>query len=533
MSLYLLLAALIILTCIIMNRISSKLGVPMLLAFILLGMFFGSDGVVKIAFDNYEFAESICSIALIFIMFYGGFGTNFKEARPILCKSILLSSFGVVFTSLFTSLFCHYALHINWIESLLIASIIGSTDAASVFSILRSKKLNLKYNTASMLEVESGSNDPFAYMLMITVLSISNGQGAVGSIAGTLISQILFGVLGGFLIAYLSLYVLKRFRFTTDGFDTVFVVAVALVSYALVSLINGNGYLSVYIVGIILGNAKIKNKKTFVSFFDGLTGLMQMLIFFLLGLLSFPSRLPKVFIPALLIALFLTFVARPLAVFMILSPFRCSIPQKLVVSWAGLRGAASIVFAVMAMLNISTQNDIFHIVFGIVLFSILLQGSLLPLIAKKLKMIDEHGNVMKTFNDYTDEAPVQFIKSMIPKNHSWCGMKLKEILLPPDTILVLLLRNDKQIVPNGETTFMEGDILILCAKSSDHVEGVELSEKHIDEENEWVGKKLFQISTTDNMLIILIKRQERVVIPKGDTIIHSGDVLVLNQMRKM
>ena len=184
-----------------------------------------------------------------------------------------------------------------------------------------------------------------------------------------------------------------------------------------------------------------------------------MLIFFLLGLLAFPSRLPQVVIPALLIAVFLTFVARPVAVALVLTPFKGKISQQLLVSWAGLRGAASIVFAIMAEMAVETENDVFHIVFMIVLFSILLQGSLLPLVAKKLDMIDEKGDVMKTFNDYSDEVPVQFIQLSIPKSHHWCGKTLKELTLPPETLVVLLKRNGENIIPNGNTRLLENDVL--------------------------------------------------------------------------
>lgn len=401
MSYTLLISAIVIIACIVFNKLSSKLGIPMLFAFIILGMFFGSDGFVKIKFDNYRYAENICSASLIFIMFYGGFGTNWNEAKPVVIKSILLSTLGVVSTAIITGIFCHYVLNFPLLESMLLGAVISSTDAASVFSILRSKKLNLKNNTSSMLEIESGSNDPFSYMLTIIVLSIMNGSASKSEIIIMAFTQILFGILFGVLIAKIALLALKKFNFITPGFDAIFVFAIALLGYALPSLIGGNGYLSVYIVGIIMGNYHIENKISLVHFFDGVTGLMQMLIFFLLGLLSFPSQMPKLVIPAIFISLFLTFIARPISTFAILTPFKCPLNQQLLVSWSGLRGAASIVFAIMATTNPAyTSNDIFHMVFCIVLFSILIQGSLIPLIAKRLDMIDEESDVMKTFNDY-------------------------------------------------------------------------------------------------------------------------------------
>lgn len=529
MTNYLILVTIVIFACVFLSRISNRLGIPALLFFIVLGMIFGSDGILKIPFDNYSFAEQICSIALIFIMFYGGFGTNWNQAKSVAVKSILLSTVGVVITSGLTGAFCHFALHIDWTESLLIGALIGSTDAASVFSVLRSKKLNLKYNTASLLEVESGSNDPCSYMLTAAFIAIAQGQ-ASGRQIGLLISQqILFGLAFGALIAAVSIWILGRIKFTVAGFDTIFVVGIALLSYSLPSLIGGNGFLSAYIVGIVLGNTEIPNKRNLVNFFDGLTGLMQMLIFFLLGLLSFPSRLSHVVVPALLIAVWLTFIARPVAVATALTPFKSKLSQQLLVSWAGLRGAASIVFAIMATMAVKTENDIFHIVFMIVLFSILLQGSLLPFVAKKLHMIDQKADVMKTFNDYSDEVPVQFIQLTIPASHNWCGQSLKDLTLPPQTLIVLLKRAGKNIIPDGNTRLLEGDILILSATTPDFVEGVTLVEIHLDAESKYTGKLLSEIPKKRNELVIMIQRNDQIIIPNGNVRLEAGDLLVINR----
>lgn len=531
MTANLLLFSSIIIACIVCNKVFSKLGIPMLLAFILLGMFFGSDGLVKIAFDNYSMAEQISSVALIFIMFYGGFGTKWKSAKKVAIKSILLSTVGVVLTAGITGLFCHYVLHIALLESFLIGAVISSTDAASVFSILRSKHLNLKYNTAPMLEVESGSNDPCSYMLTVIILTIMKGNITGGQIAIMIFSQIFFGILFGVVIAIVSIEFLKRFRFSAAGFDDAFVLAVAVLSYALPTVAGGNGYLSTYICGVILGNSKIKKKISLVHFFDGVTGLMQMFLFFMLGLLSFPSQLPKVVFPALLIAVFLTFVARPVAVFAILSPFRSKINQQVLVAWSGLRGAASVVFATMAMISpANVEVDIFNITFLIVLFSILLQGSLIPLAARKLDMIDNDADVMKTFTDYVDEVPVRFIQFRIVGEHPWSEQAVKDILLPPDTILVLLLRMGEKIVPNGNTVLLPGDILILSAKAPGKIEGISLTEKQIEKGDGWEGKTISRLpkEETDDMLIIMIKREDKTIIPNGDTVLRENDVLVIN-----
>lgn len=528
MDLYLLLGALVIVLCVVFNRISHKLGVPVLLAFIVLGMIFGSDGLVKIEFNDYSFAENICVFALIFIMFYGGFGTKWSAAKPVAAKAILMSTLGTVITAGLVGVFCCYVLGFELLEGFLIGAVISSTDAASVFSVLRSRHLNLKDNTASLLEVESGSNDPFAYMMTITLLSLMNGNGGADSIARLLFAQIVFGALGGVLIAYLAIRFMRKFRFFSAGFDAIFIVAVAIVSFALPEVIGGNGYLSAYITGIILGNTRIRNKQSLVNFFDGMTGLMQMIVFFLLGLLSFPSQLPAVALPALCIALFITFVARPVASFLILTPLRARVNQIAVVSWAGLRGAASIVFAIIAVLDPAVMShDIFHLVFFIVLFSILVQGTLLPRVATLFKMTDNSSDVMKTFTDYTEEHPVRFIKFKVRESHPWANSEIRNITLPPDTLIVLIVRGERKLVPNGKMRIHQGDIIILGGKAIGRIEGVNLYEKVIERDDPWADKPISQIRS-GNDLIIMIKRREKVIIPRGNIKLRDGDTLVIN-----
>lgn len=527
MTTVLLLISSVILLCVLLNKVSNRLGIPMLLFFLALGMVFGSDGLIKLQFDDYLVAENFSSVAMVFIMFYGGFGIKWRAAKPVVIKAALLSSLGTVATAGFVGLFCMLVLKMPTLESFLIGSVISSTDAASVFSILRSKKLNLKHNTASLLEMESGSNDPFAYMLMVLVLTIMGGQASGGKVAYLLFSQVIFGVLCGVVIAIGALFAIKKLKFNSGGFDIIFIIAVALLSYAIPGFIGGNGFLSAYITGIILGNRPMSNKRELVNFFDVATSLMQMLLFFILGLLSFPSQLPEVVLPALFIALFLTFVARPLAVFGILTPFGSSSKTQMLVSWAGMRGAASIVFAIMAVTDSTAkENDIFHIVFFIVLFSILFQGSLLPFVSKKLNMIDDSVDVMKTFNDYTDEVPVQSLKFKMHSGHEWEGKMIKDIALPSDLIFLLITRNNERIVPNGFTVLQADDTVIISGESADGTENIRLYEKAVISGDELDNKPIREISD-DGMLIALIKRNGGIIIPKGETVLLDGDVLVI------
>ena len=291
---------------------------------------------------------------------------------------------------------------------------------------------------------------------------------------------------------------------------------------------GGNGYLSCYIVGIVLGNTKISGKTALVHFFDGITGFTQILLFFLLGLLAFPSQMPSIILPAAAIALFLTFVARPAAVTVIMKPFGAKWKQIALISWAGLRGATSIVFAIMATVDDAyMKNDVFHIVFCIVLMSIGIQGTLLPLFAKKLDMIDDEENVMKTFNDYSDETEVQFIKLSVQPDSNWVGRKIKDIPFPRGLLVVMILRDKEKIIPTGKTQILAGDVVVLSAAGFYDDSHFVLSEMNLDKHHEWCGHRISEITMSEDSLIVMIKRQGRILIPNGRLRLKEGDVLVV------
>ncbi len=527
----LILGSCVLIICILSNKLTNRFGIPMLLAFILLGMIFGSEGLFKIPFDDFRFAENICTAALICIIFYGGFGTSWSAARPAAGKALLLSSAGTLITALITGFLCHWFLHFDLLESLLIGAVLCSTDAASVFYVLRSRNLSLKYHADSLLEIESGSNDPFAYTLTLILLSVIQAGSAVSGwdILRLAVSQILLGLLAGGLVAYAARWFLETFSFEISGFDAVFVLAVSMLAYALPGAVGGNGYLSAYLVGIILGNSPIRNKKGLVNFFDGLTSLMQMVIFFMLGLLSFPSRIAAVWFPALFIALFLTFLARPLAIALLLTPLKVSFRQQAVLSWAGLRGAASIVFAItVSVSGASLAHDLFHIVFCVVLLSLLLQGTPLPWFSRKTGMINESGNVLTTFNDYTEEMDVHYISLPIRTGHPWTGRAVHDLNLPPETLLVFLKRTGKNILPRGDTVIQEGDVLVLSALAYTDQDDIQLKEISLTPDHRWCGKAVHELDVPKNALIILIRRGEETIIPDGKTRLNAGDMVVLD-----
>lgn len=461
MNEYLILIGAVIVICVLLNRFAQKLPIPSLLIFIALGMCFGVNGIVGISFDDYQISEQICSVCLLFVMFYGGFGTNLKAARPAAAKAVVLSTAGVVMTAGLVGIFAHFALKLEWLESFLIGSVIASTDAASVFSVLKTQKLDLKDHTASLLEIESGSNDPFSYML--TVLFVSLLQGKSVSVPALLANQILVGAAAGLLIGYGAVFFLKKCDFYMEQGKTIFVFAAAVLAYALPSVFGGNGYLSVYICGIYMGNAALPDKKDLVHFFDAVTGIAQMMIFFLLGLLVTPSELPQTFLPSLFIMLFLTFIARPLAAGILLVPMRSSLRQIGVVSWAGLRGVASIVFAIYAVLGeIELHYNLFNLVFCIVILSLGIQGTLLPRVSFVLHMIDRNQDVRRTFNDYQSDNDVSFVKLHVSAGHRMAGKSLSEIRLPKGNLIVLIQREGKTLIPGGATVLQPGDCLAVA-----------------------------------------------------------------------
>ncbi|NLZ68141.1 MAG: potassium/proton antiporter [Spirochaetales bacterium] len=524
---YLLLASLILFICIFFNKISSKIGLPILFSFIILGMLFGVDGIFKIKFDNYEFTEQIASFALIIIMFYGGFGTKWKEAKPVATQAILLSSFGTIITAFLVGIFCHFCLKIKPVESLLIGSVICSTDAASVFAILRAKKLNFKYNTASLLELESGSNDPFSYMLTIVCITLMNQDITAKTILVLLTKQLFFGLLFGLLVAVIALYIFNKTKLVSNGFESIFMVACALLSYSISQYFGGNGFLSTYLAGIIIGNSIDSRRQQLVHFFDSTTNLMQIILFFFLGLLSTPSKIPPVIIPGVLITLFLTFIARPLAVFLLLTPFKSHLRQQLIVAWSGLRGAASIAFAILIILNkVNAENDIFHIIFVIVLCSIFFQGSLIPFFSKKLKMIDKDFDVMRTFNDYTEEVPITYISTTVTAYHPWANQLIKDIVLPPQTLILMIVRNKEKLIAKGNTELLENDIIILSGNTVSNSLDINLYEKNLKKNDSWVGKYIKDIDSKDE-LIVIIKRNDKLIIPKGNIMFKEKDTVVI------
>ncbi|WP_195955775.1 potassium/proton antiporter [Clostridium saudiense] len=524
---------LVLLISITSTKILYKFGVPILLIFIMLGMLFGSDGIVGIYFNDYQLTNKIATVALIFIMFFGGFGTNWSMAKPVAIPSILLSTLGVVFTAGLTGVFCFLVFKTTLLEGLLIGSIVGSTDAASVFAILRSQRLNLKGSIASMLELESGSNDPCAYMLTTIVLGIMSNSDN-GNIFIMVLSQILLGGMVAVVLAKLSIYLLRHFKFEIEGFYPIFMTAIAVLAYSLSEYLGGNGYLCVYITGIIIGNAKIPHKKSIFQFLDGISWLMQIMLFFLLGLLAFPSKIPLVIGKGILISIFMILVARPVAIFSILYWFKVPIKQQIFIAWVGIRGAASIVFAIFAeTYGVSMNNDIFHIIFFIALFSVVVQGTITPKLAKKLDLIDNEESVFKTFNDYKEDKSTSLVEFTIDEHNIIANKTIMDANIPEDILVVMIKRNGDVFVPNGSTEVLPGDILVLSGNKLKHFneyhedKSTTLTEFSVEENSSLINKSIKDANIPDDVLIVMIKRKGEVLVPNGNTIILPEDILVV------
>ena len=455
---------LILLICITSSKVLYRFGVPLLLIFIFLGMIFG---VMVIDFSDFQLTGKIASIALVFIMFYGGFGTNWSMARPKAAPSILMSTLGTIITFFITGVFVYLIFKISFLESLLIGAVVSSTDAASVFAILRSQKLNLEGSLASLLEVESGSNDPVACMLTLIILTLMGG-GTVMNLIPLVISQIVIGVMIGTLIAMASIYLIRHANFEIESFYIIFIIAMAIISYSLSEWMGGNGYLSVYISGIIIGNSKIPHKKTLVHFLDGVSWIMQIILFFILGLLANPLELPKVIGKSVVISLGIIFIARPISVFLVLKKFDFNTKEKLFIAWVGLRGAASIVFAIFALnYGISINNDIYHIIFFIALISVGVQGTLIPIIAKRLELLDNNRPVLKTFNDYVEEKNTKVMEVKIEGNCKLINKSIMDANIPEEILIAMIKREDEIIIPKGASIIKEGDILVVVGNCSE------------------------------------------------------------------
>lgn len=469
----LLVGSTLLLLSVIAGKTSYRFGVPVLVLFLAVGMLAGSEGIGGIYFDNPAIAQFIGIVSLNFILFSGGLDTDFRSIRPVLWQGISLSTVGVVCTALILGTFVWAITDFTIYEGLLLGAIVSSTDAAAVFSILRSKNLALKSNLRSVLELESGSNDPMAYVLTIAFLGlIVFPEKSTLSIVPLFLQQMVIGGMAGFVFGRLSRFLINSIKLDFEGLYPVLVIALMYITFSGTTAIGGNGFLAVYLCAVYLGNVELIHKKSILRIFDGLAWLMQIVLFLTLGLLVFPSQIVPMIGIGLAISLFLIVVARPVSVILSLLPFRMTMRKKTYISWVGLRGAVPIVFATYPLLaGIDKASMIFNLVFVISLTSVLIQGTTLPRVAKWLKVSLPEKVKALTHQDRILTAVAHTIRQeiLIPPDSYPVGKKIVDLELPDTTLIALILRDGKWITPGGATTIEANDVLtILSSDQKSH-----------------------------------------------------------------
>ena len=477
-----LIGSILVFTAIVVSKTGNKYGVPSLLIFLLVGMLFGSDGL-GVVFDNYDLAQFLSIVALCVILFTGGLETKFKEIRPVIGPGVVLSTMGVFLTVIFTGAFIYFlsrieqiGLSLSIVMCFLLAAVMSSTDSASVFSILKNSKMRLKQNLKPMLELESGSNDPMAYVMTIVLIQVAkllyepsssisgiNYSHLILSSLQTLFLQMTIGSLAGIAVGFISVWVLKRVKLNSAPLYSILLLAVSLFAFSMTQMIQGNGYLAVYIAGLIIGNKPMNNRKEILSFMDGMTWIMQIGMFLSLGLLVNPHEMLNVAPIALLIAIFLIFVGRPLTVFLCLLPFRkISFRAKLFTSWVGLKGAVPIIFATYPIVEgIPGSEQIFNIVFFITLLSLIFQGMSIPRVAKLLHLNLPMEKVPDTFGIEIPEEAGKLQDYTLTDDDLEGGNTLKEINFPQGARVVIIRRDDQFIIPDGSVELQSGDQLLI------------------------------------------------------------------------
>lgn len=479
----LLVGSILLLISIFAGKTSYRFGVPTLILFLSVGILAGSEGIGGIEFDDPSIAQFIGIVSLNFILFSGGLDTNWKSVKPVLWQGISLSTFGVLFTALSLGTFVWLITDFSIYEALLLGAIVSSTDAAAVFSILRSKSLALKSNLRPTLELESGSNDPMAYFLTIAFLGlVMNPELSLLSIVPLFLQQILIGVAAGFFFGKVSKMVINKIGLDFEGLYPVLAIAMMFVSFSATDAIGGNGFLAVYLAGVYLGNQDFIHKKTILRFFDGTAWLMQIVLFLTLGLLVSPSDILPVIGLGMLISAFLIIVARPLGVWLSLSPFKMKKRRRWYISWVGLRGAVPIVFATYPLLaGIEKAHMIFNIVFFISLTSVLIQGTSLSLVAKWLHVaLPMRVKRTSPVDAFLSDGTKSLIKELtIPPDNYSVGRRIVDLGFPRKAIIAMISRDGKFLTPNGSTEIKPNDTLIILLEDKGSIEGV-LESLYID-----------------------------------------------------
>lgn len=474
----LLIGSVLIFSSIIISKTGYRFGIPTLLLFLLVGMIFGSDGL-GLQFNSAEDAQFIGMIALSIILFSGGMDTKFQDIKPVLKPGIVLSTVGVLLTTVLTGVFIYFLsglthtnIELTMMASLLLAATMSSTDSASVFSLLRSQRMNLKENLRPMLELESGSNDPMAYMLTIVLIQIisSGSELSLAVVGRDFLVQFLIGGSVGYAFGRFAVWLVNRINLSNSSLYPILLLSIVFATFTITDLLKGNGYLAVYIAGLIVGNVRLVYRKEINTFMNGLTWLFQIIMFLSLGLLVNPHEMLDIAAVALLIGLFMIVIARPVSVFACLLPFRnISNKARLFVSWVGLRGAVPIIFATYPVIaGIEGSQQLFNIVFFITLLSLVVQGMSISSFARWLHLDlpeEKEGNEFGV--ELPDEIDTKLEDMTLTTEMLAGGNRLKDMNIPKGSLVMLVKRGNEFIIPNGQVELHAGDKLLFISENKD------------------------------------------------------------------
>lgn len=474
----LLIGSVLLFISIVISKAGFKLGLPSLLLFLIVGMIFGSDGV-GIQFNNPAATQFIGVMALSVILFSGGMDTNYSDVKPVLGPGIVLATVGVMFTTLLAGGFIYFVTGrlsnyatLSLTESMLLAAVMSSTDSASVFSILRSKGMGLKQRLRPTLELESGSNDPMAYMLTLLLIQvIQSGEFSWSSALLMLVVQLCVGAVAGYLLGRLGVWILNKINIANASLYPVLLLGFVFFIFSFTEVLKGNGYLAVYIGGLVVGNSKVVHKRSLTTFFDGFAWLFQIVMFLTLGLLVNPSELISIAGIGILVAVFMIVAARPVSVFISLLPFRqFTTKARLYVSWVGLRGAVPIIFATYPWLaGIEHSRMMFNVVFFITIVSLLVQGMTVSSMARWLGL-ETKGEKKRDFDvDLPDEIKTAMSEIEVIPSALANGNRLMNLSLPDNTLVVMVKRDDHYFVPKGQTALKEGDKLLVISDNDEEL----------------------------------------------------------------
>lgn len=462
---YFLGVAVLLLLCVFASKASGRLGIPTLVVFLAIGMLAGSEGLGRIEFNDTRNTQSMGIIALAYILFSGGLDTKWTSIRPILKEGVLLATFGVLFTCILLGLFGYYVLNFSLLESFLLGAIVSSTDAGAVFTVLRSKNVHLKGNLKPLLELESGSNDPMAVFLTTGFLQMMvNPNFGQAEMIPLLFQQMITGAFIGFALGKVVVWLMGKIKLQIEGLYIVLSIALVLFIYSFTQALYGNGFLAVYIAGVVLGNHNFVFKKSLTVLHDGLSWLMQSTMFLTLGLLVYPSQIAEVSQTGVFFAGFMILFARPISVFLCLAFSKLNFKEKVLISWVGLRGSVPVIMATYPLMaGIERAGFLFNIVFFVALSSLIIQGTTIPLISKWLNVDDPFAPAKRNYSFIPGHLK-DIVTVEVPYNSPLINKTIVDLKLPHNKILIVgIERNGEVIIPRGSTTLEKHDKISLMA----------------------------------------------------------------------